>query len=200
MIDNNFSNTKGYNLYNFEHDFKSYISAGNQNKDTLKNYLSDFRHFCGFVMRQTINTPIETLITPQLLDSYKHFLIDSGLPRLTINRRLSTVRKFCSFCISQGWLKENPAKHITNVSSLSTKSGPRRTNAHEPDIANSPPVIASEAKQFNSSDNSKETNKKLLDMVFEYENSLGNKKLKKEAVKQEMANINEFLSVINLSH
>jgi site-specific recombinase XerD len=42
--------------------------------------------------------------------------LENKIPVKTVNRRLSTVRKFCSFCISQGWLKENPAKQISNIS------------------------------------------------------------------------------------
>lgn len=42
--------TKTYNLYNLEAPFKEYLVAGNQKDVSIKNYLSDFRHFAGWVM------------------------------------------------------------------------------------------------------------------------------------------------------
>lgn len=130
-----------YNLYNLEAPFKEYLVAGNQageiNADkradlhgkklhslSIKNYLSDFRHFIGWMIDQRKSasqsakidfSQLEFILTPTVINDYKNYFITNNLPHKTINRRLSTVRKFCSFCISQGWLKENPAKKISNI-------------------------------------------------------------------------------------
>lgn len=100
-----------YNLYNLEASFKQFLLAGNVSPITLKNYLSDYRHFIGW--SQSITSEVEHMDI-KLIQQYKNYLISNNLPIKTVNRRLSTVRKFCSFCISQGWMKENPAKKITN--------------------------------------------------------------------------------------
>jgi site-specific recombinase XerD len=125
----------GYNLYNFEASFKNYLLAGNVKPITIKNYLSDLRHFFGWLIfklkvknqelnpalregREKIeNNPINflNLITPEIIDDYKTYLYENKIPLKTINRRLSTLRKFFSFCINQGWLKENPARKISNI-------------------------------------------------------------------------------------
>jgi site-specific recombinase XerD len=116
----------GYNLENLGALFKEYLLAGNKNKDTVKNYLSDFRHFAGWLIFkfkvqsskfkvEEVPSNILSFITSELINEYKSYLIENNLPYKTINRRLSTVRKFCSFCISQGWLKENPGKQIQNA-------------------------------------------------------------------------------------
>ncbi|MGB9707503.1 MAG: tyrosine-type recombinase/integrase [Microgenomates group bacterium] len=117
---------QGYNLYNFEASFKKFLLAGNVKPVTVKNYLSDLRHFMGWLIfkLKTKNQklkidedPVEFLafITPELIENYKNYLIENKIPLKTTNRRLSTLRKFFSFCINQGWLKENPAKKISNV-------------------------------------------------------------------------------------
>jgi len=145
-----------YNLYNLEALFKKYLLAGNRRPRTvfrsgsgfltksnalspitIKNYLSDLRHFLGwltFYLRshpekaKTVRKIPETsktkdirnlevdltAITPNLIQNYKSYLSQNNVPIKTANRRLSTLRKFCSFCISQGWMKENPAKKILN--------------------------------------------------------------------------------------
>jgi len=137
-----------YNLYNLEASFRRYLLAGNITALTLKNYLSDFRHFAGWVHSQnrlvqfnqphsikSINTNpagltnsanstnqrLEQIVTFETVNNYKNYLIASKLPLKTINRRLSTLRKFCSFCISQGWLIENPAKKVRNVGTTITE-------------------------------------------------------------------------------
>ncbi len=124
-----------YNLYNLEASFKNYLLAGNKNKygqgsalslqnNTIKNYLSDFRHFLGWLTFYfkskneyvILNSSrLAGQVQHDTIEEYKSYLVENRIPTKTINRRLSTLRKFCSFCISQGWMKENPAKKIGNV-------------------------------------------------------------------------------------
>src|SRR3989338_11243248 len=109
-----------YNLYNLEAPFKQYLTGENKKPISIKNSLSDFRHFAGWVMSKGGHggPPLQEPITLNDISEYKSYLELNNIPHKTINRRLSTLRKFCSFCISQGWMKENPAKQITNISSL----------------------------------------------------------------------------------
>ncbi len=125
--------TQGYNFYNLGALFKEFLTAGNKNLQpvTVKNYLSDLRHFSGwFILKLKTDNPqlseestdikiIVSFITPDLIRDYKSYLSENNIPQKTINRRLSTLRKFCTFCILQGWLNENPAKQIENISSES---------------------------------------------------------------------------------
>lgn len=115
-----------YNLDNLEALFKQYLLAGNNKPVSIKNYLSDFRHFVGWLIFkfkvrsskfEVEEKPFRIVnqITISLIEEYKSYLIENNIPTKTINRRLSTVRKFCSFCVSQGWMKENPARQISNV-------------------------------------------------------------------------------------
>ena len=121
---------KRYNFDNLEASFKVFLTAGNKNKVTIKNYLSDIRHFLGWLTlyfrakslsKEQLSTNNNesfiwlSLINKQTIFDYRSYMKENRLPDKSINRRLSTVRKFCSFCISQGWLKENPAKQIENV-------------------------------------------------------------------------------------
>jgi len=117
---------KQYNFYNFEASFKKFLLAENVSPITLKNYLSDLRHFLGWtILKLKVQnkknfenlSPLEFLnqIDESLVEEYKNYLVVNSIPAKTINRRLSTLRKFFSFCISQGWLKENPAKKIQNL-------------------------------------------------------------------------------------
>src|SRR3989339_450138 len=117
---------EGYNLYNLEPQFKSFLTAGNVSPITIKNYLSDFRHFAGWLehhnstdfQKQPVSTNFNQfqLISTRIISEYRSYLVKNNLPHKTINRRLSALRKFFSFCISQGLMKENPAKQISNIS------------------------------------------------------------------------------------
>jgi site-specific recombinase XerD len=107
-----------YNLYNLEASFRKFLIAENNSAVTVNNYLSDYRHFCGW--HQSEIQP--RLFNASLIQAYVSYLQESNIPIKTVNRRLSTLRKFGSFCISQGWMKENPAKHISNMAVNSPKS------------------------------------------------------------------------------
>lgn len=108
-----------------EKKFGLYLKTKGVSPITQKNYLSDLRHFLGWfflvlkskkiVVDQSDPSSFCSYITKEVTSRYKNFLSVNRIPPKTINRRLSTLRKFCSFCIAQGYLQENPAKHITNV-------------------------------------------------------------------------------------
>jgi len=116
-----------YNLYNLEPQFRKFLLAENVSMPTLNNYLSDFRHFSTW-FEAKINPHTEQdfmeLINPEVFDQYKLYLSVDNIPLKTINRRLSTMRKFCSFAIQQGWLKDNPAKKVQNKSNRKIENSP----------------------------------------------------------------------------
>jgi site-specific recombinase XerD len=121
---------KRYNFYNFETLFKQYLLAENNSSITIKNYLSDLRHFIGWAIlklpreawsrsagkiEEIDSKEFIALIDVPLIDEYKQYLITNNIPQKTINRRLSTLRKFFTFCILQSWRKDNPAKKVNNL-------------------------------------------------------------------------------------
>lgn len=105
--------------------FKLYLKSQGASPVTIKNYLSDFNHFWGWLILtlkstlipfdQDVPTTIIDQITPQIIARYKDFLLANKTSEKTLNRKLSTLRKFGQFCISQGWLATNPAKKVTNI-------------------------------------------------------------------------------------
>lgn len=120
-----------YNFYNLEASFRSSLLAGNENNSNslVKNYVSDLRHFLGWFFFRlkvlgielnqeeiTNSTQVTSQINLSRFEEYVDYLRENRIPTKTINRRLSALRKFCSFCVNQGWLKDNPAKKIKNVS------------------------------------------------------------------------------------
>jgi len=104
-----------YNLYNLKASFRQSLIAENYSPVSIKNYLSDLRHFFGW-LNKPISTNLIGLLSEEQLQNYKNYLEASSFPAKTINRRLSTMRKFCSLLIKQGLIKENPAKKLKNSS------------------------------------------------------------------------------------
>jgi len=122
---------KRYNLDNFEASFREFLQNEGVSLPTLKNYLSDHRHFWGWYTfylhskhddnlndKITSRFSLASMIDFEAVSCYKDYLETNALPIKTINRRLSTLRKFCSFCISQNWMRENPAKQVTNITPI----------------------------------------------------------------------------------
>jgi site-specific recombinase XerD len=112
--------------------FKLYLTESKAlSKITVKNYLSDLRHFLswldlklqsrGKVSPKKGPSGSEMIyklqnITPQLLNGYKQYLLSNNIAKSTINRRLATVRLFCQFCYDEGLLEQNLARSLTNLS------------------------------------------------------------------------------------
>lgn len=132
MHDNVINSHKQYNLSNLEPQFKRYLAAVNKlSSVSVKNYLSDYRYFVGWFNTHADDlslslqgsSAIELLsgIDENVIESYKDYLISENLPFRTVNRRLSSLRKFFSFAVSQQWVSSNPAKQVTNVPKKITK-------------------------------------------------------------------------------
>ena len=107
-----------YNWYNLELNFRIYLSAVKKIRPvSVKNYLSDIRHFIGWTSSEAAHlesTQPEIIMIPDNLEKYRLYLISSNLPLKTVNRRLSTLRSFCEFLVSQNILQSNPSKLLRN--------------------------------------------------------------------------------------
>jgi site-specific recombinase XerC len=108
---------KRYNLSNLQAKFTDYLIAENISSITLKNYRSDIKHFFNWAAKGNSNSDISHITSFETILEYKNYQVKDLAPLKTVNRRLSAIRKFCAFCISQGWITENPAKKVINVTS-----------------------------------------------------------------------------------
>lgn len=104
--------------------FELFLKTQQVSPASVKNYAVDLRNFFEWFIlhlktlqvkfdENNLSTAIE-LITKEKIELYKDFLSNNNTPVKTINRRLSTLRKFGTFAISQGWLQVNPAKTVPN--------------------------------------------------------------------------------------
>lgn len=95
--------------------------------NTVKNYLSDLRHFFSWANSETSFEKNQKTgfqvnkITPQLLTKYQKHLLTESIAKSTQKRRLATIRVFCQFCLKQGFLAQNPATELDNYSKTSSK-------------------------------------------------------------------------------
>lgn len=122
---------KGYNLHILQALFKDFLIAEKTSKITMKNYLSDIRHYLSWTAYKFSNlTSNSDLIEDEeigLIDQFiafsdKRLVLDyvshlqaNNIPISTINRRLSTLRRFYSFCEKRGILQHNPTHSIRNL-------------------------------------------------------------------------------------
>ncbi len=110
---------------NLPKTFSTYLKLQGTSAVTCRNYLVDINHFLGWLefKIRSLNLPlfedetklISLYFTEEFISEYKRFLLSNSLPFSTINRRLSTLRTFGRFCLSQAWIKENPAKKVANA-------------------------------------------------------------------------------------
>ena len=118
-----------YNQYNFQpksisfcpmkniiDQFSEYLTTNRKvSSVTLKNYLSDLRHFLSWLSHnEDANLNILEKINNQILGKYKSFLLSQKSAKSTINRRLATLRIFCQFCFENKLLSKNYTQSISN--------------------------------------------------------------------------------------
>lgn len=141
-----------YNQYNLEATtfdslisiFKKYLIAEKISSGSTRSYLSDVRHFLGWLilflksnkitvgsfgevgeigeirgnkgkeMLETIN--LLKFVNERVLNAYKTYLTSNNVPLKTINRRFSSLRRFGEFCKSQNWTSQNYFDTLRNIS------------------------------------------------------------------------------------
>src|SRR3989338_7834242 len=113
-----------YNVYNLEPKFKEFLFAENISPVSIRNYLSDVRHFFGWFFSQakvaldrSLSEELKS-VTQDDLQRYKEQSAAGGLPISTINRRLSALRKFFSFCLLSRLIELNPSENTKNFSTV----------------------------------------------------------------------------------
>jgi len=101
--------------------FKTYLISQGCSPLTVKNYLSDVKDFFDWLAAKTgiryqvAGKAIFGIFTKETILEYQQDLLTAKTPRSTINRHLSTLRKLGEFARNQGWLSENPAVKIGNI-------------------------------------------------------------------------------------
>ncbi|GIW62817.1 MAG: hypothetical protein KatS3mg091_292 [Patescibacteria group bacterium] len=122
---------KTSNISNILGLFKSYLI--NQNKladnpiakSSIRNYISDTKHFLYWALKQAIEHNSTTAqdsisifkwLNKDLLESYKTDLFAKKVPVSTIDRRISSIRRFFQFCIFKNYINDKNIGQITNLS------------------------------------------------------------------------------------
>jgi len=94
-------------------EFKDFLFTAGASDLTIKNYINDIHYFTRWcqetlVSKQNyiVSTNVPSLINSDIIEDYKTRLTDiAGLSPLTINRKLSSIRKYCDFGQRNGILK-----------------------------------------------------------------------------------------------
>lgn len=112
---------KRYNLAILEALFKDQLSAEKCSKVTIKNYLSDLRHYHEWLywhhsvtyqhVEVSLDEYVELMHAP-LVNNYVAYLLSNDTPTATLKRRVSTLRRYYAFCYNRGILPENICSYI----------------------------------------------------------------------------------------
>lgn len=166
-------------MFDLPNQFRTYLRLNGASRSTIKNYLTDFNHFLAWLeltlrgQNIALNRSVPELIVhyfdPNYLTRYKNYLLQNQLPISTINRRLSTLRNFGGFCVSQAWLTENPAKQIKNIT-------------------------LEEAEGFYPELKKKRVKKENERFLIEFRKDLEKEKFKPNTIKNYLADIKNFLA------
>lgn len=167
-------NDDAQNLYA---QFKNYLVSLKKSSATLKNYLSDLRNFIAWFaeaesvdikLLQSLNIDSLRTISSDSINSYRVYLTSQNSPPLTINRRLSTIRLFCFFCVNRGWMVENPSLDVPNVQ-FARHSG-TKVQRIDPTIK-----LNGSVNDFIFEQESVNEEKTVIDDVIEFNNFIRNK-------------------------
>lgn len=113
-------------------EFSNHLFLTQASKLTLKNYLMDIKQFKDwFSQVNAAQTQLQSSISPlemlnaKVVDEYKNRLLyDAKLSPLSVNRKLSSLRKYLAWAKTQGFLKRNIQFNQTAVAMVEPKDEP----------------------------------------------------------------------------
>lgn len=90
---------------------------------TLRNYRADLSHFSGWAVLHLQSAGVKIVssdgilphFSAQLIAIYKGYHLENKIPERTTNRRLSTLRNFARFLLSEGQITQDPTSSISNL-------------------------------------------------------------------------------------
>ncbi len=98
---------------------------------TLRNYLSDLRHFAAWYERRGEEKRFDpTGVTTPAITAYRSWMQhEVGLKPTTINRRLVTLNRYFAWALRQGLISRDPAKPVKQVPVV--EASPRQLSDRE---------------------------------------------------------------------
>src|SRR5215212_4633624 len=101
-----------------EHFFQA-LSLQGAAELTIRNYRSDLAHFVRWFADSTAEPFSPAAITPTDIRDYRsHLLNVERRAPATIQRRLTTLRKFCQWALAHEQATEDPTKGVKSVASV----------------------------------------------------------------------------------
>ena len=109
--------------------FKNYLYVTDSSSLTIKNYLNDIKQFLSWTEKITEskaeweikNENIFDKLNSYLVEEYKNRLLENNFSPVTINRKLSSIRKYLFWCSKEGIIKQS---EINNLELIKYSSGP----------------------------------------------------------------------------
>lgn len=127
--------------FNFR-NFKNYLYITGSSPLTIKNYLNDIRQFLEWTDK--ISKPKEAWIVKKdniydklnsnLVEEYKNRLIQNNLSPTSINRKLSSIRKYLSWCYKEGLISSSNKEDLELIDALNLKRS-SQSNIFEQNLA-----------------------------------------------------------------
>ena len=115
---------KTYKTDSITANFLTYLKSLQLCQNSLRFYKSDLKHFflwmASLLKRQGVFVSelqeIVPFLKPELAHKYRQSLLDGQTAVKTLNRRLSTLRRFADYLFTHDFLSLNFAADIENVS------------------------------------------------------------------------------------
>ena len=96
-------------------DFKIYLEVQrNVSKHTLKAYIADVEEFSSFLKEDNIKKKSDAIINvdPETIRSYLSNLYRQKVKKVTVNRKISSLRSFYKYLLRAGKIRSNPAELV----------------------------------------------------------------------------------------
>ncbi|MBI2031749.1 MAG: site-specific integrase [Candidatus Levybacteria bacterium] len=146
-------NGRDSDKFNFR-NFKNYLYTNGSSSITIKNYLNDIKQFLLWADKVTEakeawivkKDNIYEKLNSSLVEEYKTRLIQSNFSPSSVNRKLSSIRKYLSWCHEAG-LINTPKEELESISPIDLKK-PLRSNISDQkaDLIRPEPLYASYSK------------------------------------------------------
>lgn len=119
-------------MKNIIENFKNALRSEDKSEKTIENYIKDIELFFKWIEETTGEDLKIEYINDFEIQQYRSYLLNvKKYKPSTVNRKLSSIKKFCRWALNQNLLREDPTKEIKNVRTNELDTAPKSLSKHD---------------------------------------------------------------------
>jgi site-specific recombinase XerD len=103
-------------LTELRNSFEEHLAQQKKHQNTIRSYANDLRQFHQWCVSTFGDSAPLASLTRSDVQDYRAFLLTRNASPASVNRKITTLRRFFEYCLAVGAVEQNPATEVSGIS------------------------------------------------------------------------------------